>query len=244
MNNTKKGDKMELLYIIGLSLFSMAILFVLTKLMGNKQISQMTTFDYVIGITIGSIAAEMATSLEDGFHKPLTAMITYGIVAVLLSVITNKSLKARRVIDGTSLILYDNGKLFKKNLRKAKLNVSEFLTECRISGYPNISDIQTAVLEANGRISVLPKSEARPVTNKDLQLSPEQEKLPVTVILDGIVLKGNLKFTGNNEVWLKKELQNQGIKSIKDVFYASCDNNNNLSVYTAVKEKPEKDMFE
>ncbi len=243
MTNNKKGDKMDIFYIIGLSLFSIIILFLLTKLMGNKQISQMTTFDYITGITIGSIAAEMATSLEDGFHKPLTAMITYGVAAVLLSIITNKSLKARRIIDGTSLILFDNGMLFKKNLRKAKLNVNEFLTECRISGYPNIADIQTAVLEPNGRISILPKPAARPATNKDLKIVPKEEKLPVTVILDGVILEGNLKFTGNNDVWLKKELQNQGIKSLKEVIYASCDNNNNLSVYTAVKEKPEKDMF-
>ena len=203
----------------------------------------MTTFDYITGITIGSIAAEMATELEEGFHKPLTAMIVYGLVAALLSVITNKSVKARRLIDGTSLILYDNGRLFKKNLRKANLNVSEFLTECRISGYPNIADIQTAVLEPNGRISVLPKSEARPATNRDMNIFPKEEKLPVTVILDGIVLKENLKYTGNNDVWLKKQLDEQGIKSVKDVFYASCDSNNNLSVYTCVKEKPDRDIF-
>lgn len=234
---------MDIIYIVLLSLFSITVLFVLTKLMGNKQISQMTTFDYITGITIGSIAAEMATELEDGFHKPLMAMITYGLVAVLLSIMTNKSLKARRLIDGTSLILYDNGKLFKKNMRKANLNVSEFLTECRISGYPNIADIQTAVLEANGRLSVLPKAEARPVTNRDMNMFPRQEKLPVTVILDGIILKDNLKYTGNNDIWLKKQLDEQGIKSVKDVFYASCDGNNNLSAYTAVKEKPDRDIF-
>lgn len=234
---------MDIIYIVLLSLFSITVLFILTKLMGNKQISQMTTFDYITGITIGSIAAEMATELEDGFHKPLMAMITYGLVAVLLSIMTNKSLKARRLIDGTSLILYDNGKLFKKNMRKANLNVSEFLTECRISGYPNIADIQTAVLEANGRLSVLPKAEARPVTNRDMNMFPEQEKMPVTVILDGVILKDNLKYTGNNDIWLKKQLDEQGIKNIKDVFYASCDSNNNLSVYTTVKEKPYRDIF-
>ena len=235
---------MDIVYIIGLSLFSIAVLFLLTKLMGNKQVSQMTMFDYITGITIGSIAAEMATELEDGFHRPLTAMIVYGVAAALLSVLTNKSLKARRLIDGTSLILFENGKLFRKNLKKAKLNVSEFLTQCRIMGYPNIADIQTAVLEPNGRISVLPKSEARPATNRDMNLSPAEEKLPVTIILDGIVLKENLKFTGNNDVWLKKQLDSQGIKNMRDVFYASCDSNNNLSVYTCVKEQPDRDIFE
>lgn len=234
---------MDVIYIIGLSLFSLSVLFLLTKLMGNKEVSQMTMFDYITGITIGSIAAEMATELENGFHKPLTAMIVYGVVAALLSLLTNKSLKARRLIDGTSLILYENGKLFKRNLKKANLNTNEFLIQCRLQGYHNIADIQTAVLEPNGRISVLPKSAARPVTNRDLNISPQEEKLPVTVILDGIVLKDNLKFTGNNDTWLKKQLDKQGITKLSEVFYASCDSKNNLSVYTSVKEKPDRDIF-
>ena len=233
---------MDIIYVILLSLFSIIVLFILTKLMGNKQISQMTTFDYITGITIGSIAAEMATNLED-FLKPLTAMITYGLVATILAVITNKSLKARRIIDGTALILYDNGKLFKKNMSKANLNISEFLTECRISGYANIADIQTVILEPNGRISVLPKAEARPATNRDMNLSPQQEKVPITIILDGEILSENLKYTGNNDIWLKKQLNEQGIKNVKDVFYASCDNNNNLSAYITVKEEPDRDIF-
>lgn len=234
---------MNIIYVTGLSLLSITVLFLLTKLMGNKQVSQMTMFDYITGITIGSIAAEMATELENGFHKPLTAMIVYGTVAAILSVITNKSLKARRFIDGTSLILFENGKLFRKNLKKAKLNVSEFLTQCRLMGYHNISDIQAAVLEPNGQISILPKAEARPATNRDMNLSPEEEKLPVTIILDGTVLKENLEFTGNNDIWLKKKLEEQGIKSIDEIFYASCDSKNNLSVYTCVKEKPDRDIF-
>lgn len=211
--------------------------------MGNKQVSQMTMFDYITGITIGSIAAEMATDLEEGFHRPLIAMLIYGFVAALLSVLSNKFLKARRFIDGTSLILLENGKLFKKNLKKANLNINELLVQCRLMGYHNISDIQTAVLEPNGRISILPKASARNVTNKDMNLSPQEDKLPVTIILDGKVLEENLKFTGNNKTWLKKQLENQGIKNTDEIFYASCDGNNCLSVYTCVKEKPDRDIF-
>lgn len=234
---------MDIIYIILLSLFSVVVLFILTKIMGNKQLSQMTTFDYVTGITIGSIAAEMATELED-FHKPLTAMISYGLVAILLSVITSKSLKARRLIDGKSIILYDNEKFFKENFKKSKMNMGEFLMECRISGYSNIADIQTVVLEPNGKLSVLPKADARPVTNRDINIFPEQEKMPVTIILDGTILEENLNHTGNNDVWLKKQLKNQNIKNIKDVFYASCDGKNNLSVYTTRKQNSKNDIFE
>ncbi len=234
---------MKILYIIALSFFSSLTLFILTKLMGNKQISQLTTFDYIIGITIGSIAAEMATSLEDDFKEPLTAMITYGIIAAILSVITNKSLAIRRFIDGKSMILYENGKLYKKNFTKARLNVNEFLTECRLLGYYNIADIQTAILEPNGRISVMPKASARPVTVSDMNITPTEEKPPVAIILDGKILKRNLKFTGNNEIWLKNRLTQQGVGDIKNIFFASCDNKNNLSVYTNIKEKPDYDIF-
>lgn len=230
-------------YVLALSVGSIVVLFLLTKLMGSKQLSQLTFFDYVIGITIGSIAAEMSTSLDGGFHKPLTAMITYGVIASCLSVLTNKSLKLRRFFDGRSMILYEDGKLFRKNLKKAKLNTNEFLAECRILGYYNLADIQTAILEPNGKISVLPKSISRPPTNREMNITPEEEKPPVTVILDGKVLFKNLKFTGNNEIWLKKELQKQGIKSEKDVIYASCDSTNNLSAYTNVWEMPDYDIF-
>lgn len=235
--------QMNILYIIILSVLSVFILFILTKLMGNKQISQMTSFDYIIGITIGSIAAEMATSLEDDFKEPLTAMVVYGLVAVLLSVVTNKSIKMRRLIDGTSMILYENGKLYRKNFKKAKLNINEFLSECRLLGYYNIADIQSAILESNGKISVLPKAVARPTTNRDMNIVPTEEKPPVIVISDGKVLPANLKFTGNNEVWLKNQLKAQNIPSVKDVFLASCDSDNNLSVYTNIDEKPDGDIF-
>lgn len=235
--------KMEILYIILLSVSSAFVMFLLTKLMGNKQISQLTSFDYIIGITLGSIAAEMATSVDDGFEKPLTAMITYGLIATALSVLTNKSIRIRRVVDGKSMILYENGKIFRRNFKKAKLNINEFLTECRLLGYYDIADIQTAVLEPNGRISVMPKAVSRPVTARDMNIVPNEEKPPIAVIIDGKVLKNNLKFTGNNEIWLKKQLSEQGISSIRKVFYAACDCENNLSAYTDIKEMPDYDIF-
>lgn len=233
----------NMLSIVVLSVVSILVLFVLTKLMGNKQISQMTSFDYIIGITIGSIAAEMSTSLEDDFKEPLTAMIVYGLIAALLSLLTNKSIIMRRFIDGKSMILFENGKLFKKNFKKAKLNINEFVSECRLLGYYNIADIQAAYLEPNGKISVMPKSIARPPTNREMNIVPEEEKAPVTVIIDGKILFKNLKLTGNNEVWVKNQLKAQNINSVKDVFYAFCDCNNNLSVYTDIKEQPKNDIF-
>ena len=118
-------------HILFTSLFSIIVLFLLAKLMGNRQVSQMSMFDYVNGITIGSIAAEFATSLEDDYWMPLTAMVVYGVTAALISYITCKSMAARKFINGKPVVLYENGKLYEKNLAAAKLDINEFLTQCR-----------------------------------------------------------------------------------------------------------------
>lgn len=124
---------MELLKIAALSFGSLIFLFILTKLMGNKEISQLSMFDYIIGITIGSIAAEMSTALENDFMQPVVAMAVYAVVSIIISLLSYKSIKARRIISGTSLILLDNGELYRNNLKKAKLDLNEFLMLCRTS---------------------------------------------------------------------------------------------------------------
>ena len=234
---------MEILKITILSITSFITLFILTKLIGCREISHLTMFDYINSITIGSIAAEMATSLEDNFMQPLVAMIVYGLLIVLISIISNKSIKLRRIINGKSSILLDNGILYKESFKKAKLDIGEFLIACRDKGYFNLSDIQTAILEPNGKISILPNVKKRNTTPEDLNLSPKQEQIVSNIIIDGVLLKDNLKSTGKNETWLQKELNKQSISNIKDVFLATCDSNNNLSVYVKIKEKIQRDAF-
>lgn len=222
---------MEILKIILLSSSSLIILFVLTKLMGNKEISQLSMFDYIIGITIGSIAAEMATALESDFTQPLVAMIVYALITVIISFINSKSLKVRKVITGDALILYNNGRLYRNNFKKAKLDLSEFLMLCRTSGYFKLSDLETVLLEPNGKLSFLPVSNKRPVTPTDLNLDFPNEKLTINVIMDGKLLRPNLLQTGNDEIWLQKQLNSQGFNDINKIFLATCDCNNNLNVF-------------
>ena len=233
---------MEIVHIILTAFGSIVALFVLTKIMGNRQMSQLSLFDYINGITIGSIAAEMATSIED-FYKPLTAMIVYALLATCASIATDKSVMLRRFITGEAMILYDNGKLFEKNFKRAKLDINEFLTICRNSGYFNLANLQTAILESNGKISFLPLSTQRPVTPQDMNLSPAQEKAVVNVVIDGKVMKDNLKYTGNNEQWLENQLHKQGVK-LPEILLATCDQNNALSVYIKINKKMTRDMFE
>ena len=233
---------MDLLKVVLTSVGSVIALFILTKLMGNKQMSQLSMFDYIVGISIGSIAAEMATELEE-FQKPLIAMVIYALLSVLISIANYKSIKLRRLLTGTSLILFENGKLFRANLKKARIDVNEFLTLCRSKGYFNIAHLQSVILEPNGHISVLPLSTQRPATPKDLNLTPPEDKPVIDIIIDGQILINNLKYTGNNENWLYKQLHAQGIDQVSDVFLATCDHENNLSVYQIINKKMTRDIF-
>lgn len=235
---------MDILKVCFTSLGSLIVLFISTKLIGNKQISELTMFDYINSITIGSIGAEMATNV-DIFHLSLTAIAVYTLVILLVSYVTQKSVKIRRILTGTSIILMENGKLYPKNFSKSKLDINEFLTQCRINGYFNLDEIDTAILEQNGKISILPNVSARPVNTKDLNLAVPQEKISVNVILDGSVMEDNLRRSGNDIEWLKHELEKQNITSISDVFLAVCDTENNkLTVYVKAQNEQNSDVFQ
>lgn len=221
----------EIIYIIILSLGSVVTLFILTKLMGYRQMSQMSMFDYINGITIGSIAAEMATSLEENYMQPLTAMIVYALADIFLSVVSSKSIKARRVIEGKPLILLNHGEIYRENLKKAKIDVNEFLVQCRVNGYFDVSKLETAILEGNGKISFLPKVSDRPVTPTDMNLTPQQDYMVANVILDGKVMEENLRHTGNDERWLHNQIKGQGADCIEDVLLATCDASGQVAVF-------------
>ncbi len=222
---------MNLIYIVLLSLFSILVLFTLTKLIGYRQMSEMSMFDYISGITIGSIAAEMATSLENNFLEPLTAMIVYGLVTTLLAFVTSKNMKLRRMISGSPFILLNNDQLYEENFKKGHIDLSEFLVQCRINGYFDLSQIQTAILEENGKISFLPKAAQRPLTPQDMNLDLSEETLLPTYIMDGHILQENLHHSGKDETWLFNQLKAHGCNKPSEVFLATGNQNNALNVY-------------
>ena len=234
---------MDYIKVVLVSLFSLLVLFVLAKIMGNKQVSQLTMFDYVIGISIGSIAAEMATELENPL-KPLLAMVVYALSAYLISVITMKSMKLRRLIFGRSVVLMKNGKIYRNNLKKSHIDLNEFLVQCRSDGYFDISAINTAILEPNGKISILPFPDKRPVTAEDLKTVPTQDNVFYNVIMDGEILKENLKSSSYDINWLKNELKTQGYKNEKDIFLAILDESGTLNVFENNNKSGKNDIFE
>lgn len=221
---------MNFLLLCLTALGSFGALFLVAKFIGHKQIAQLDFFDYITGITIGSIAAEMATELEEPW-KPLTAMVIYGGATLLLSIISKKFLRSRKYLNGTPTILMDRGKLYYENLKKAKLDLSEFMVMCRQQGYFDLTSIQTAVFEYNGKLTILPVSSQRPVTPNDMNLTPEQELLFTELIMDGRILDGNLKRMGLDMTWLDKQLKQRHISSPQDVFLAVCDRNLKFVLY-------------
>lgn len=225
------------------ALGSIATLFILSKLMGNREMSQLSIFDYINSITIGSIAAEMATCEFTDLLKPFTAMIVFGLINILLSILTNKFIKVRRLLTDKPSILYDNGQLYYKAFVKAKMDLGEFLAQCRVGGYFNLADIQTAILEPNGKISFLPVAHKRAITGKDLNIFPSQDYLVANVILDGQILEENLKHIGNNKEWLIKQLNIQDISNIAEVLLATCDRNHNLCIYKKLNNKVPQDLL-
>jgi uncharacterized membrane protein YcaP (DUF421 family) len=206
--------------------------------------SQLSMFDYINSITIGSIAAEMATSVFTDAIKPFIAMLVYASIIVGLSFLTEKSIKLRRIISGKALILFNNGEIYSKNLKKSRIDINEFLSQCRISGYFDLSNIQTIVLESNGKISFLPLSDQRPIIGNDLDIKPTQDMLVSNVIIDGKIMKGNLQHTGKNDKWLMDQLKKFDIKDISEVFLATCDLNNKLQVYKKHNQKIKLDIFD
>lgn len=232
------------LKIVLTSLGSIIFLFIITKVIGNKQMTQINMFDYINSITIGSIAAEMATSDQEDFFVPLIAMAVYGLSVFLITILTNKSIKMRRLFTGCAIVLMDDGKIFMENLKKAKLDLSELLVQFRMAGYYDVSQIHSAYLEANGMVSILPKDGYRYLTPKDMKLNIPQTRACVILVLDGALLKDNLRFASVDEEWVLKQVKADGGRGLSDVALASIDDKKTLTVFLKNKEKPKNDYFE
>ncbi|MBO5869234.1 MAG: DUF421 domain-containing protein [Clostridia bacterium] len=208
---------MEITKIVLTTFLSVIALFIITKIMGHKQVAQLDFFDYISGITIGSIGAELATELEKPY-KPLIALVIYGSVSYVLNLCAQKIPKTRKYINGAPTILFNDGKLYRQNLKKSKLDLSEFMLLCREQGYFDLGEIQTAIFEHNGKLSILPYSNKRPATPEDLNLTVKDSHIGTEVIMDGRIMGENILRMGLNEKWLIKQVKAQNFKSEKDIF--------------------------
>jgi uncharacterized membrane protein YcaP (DUF421 family) len=200
------------------------------RILGKQQISQLTFFDYVIGITVGSIAATMTIDLRIRFFPQLVGLTAWMGMALLLQVVSLKSRKLTKIIDGEPVVLVHNGKILEDNLAKVRFKDTELLETLREKGAFNIANVEFAILESDGNLSVLKKSQHQPVTPKDLNLDTSYQGVPTELIDEGKIIYQNLEEIHQSEEWLLDELKKQGINKIKEVMYASLDTSGNLYI--------------
>lgn len=232
-------DYIEALKIIPRSVASLVVLFFITRLMGKKQVSELSLFDYVIGISIGNYTAEMVMNFDYQYINGIIAIATFGIISYLVSIITLKSISLRRFLIGVPTVLIEDGKICLKALRKAKLDINDLLEQCRGEGYFDISEISYAILEVNGKMSILPKSDYQVPNLKDLKIKKAKAYLSVNVIIDGKLMEENLSHSNKNLEWLNQELKKQGHTNYSNILLATITNGN-LSIF----EKNDQDQKE
>ena len=236
-------DWVELGDVILRALMSLLALFIVTKIIGKKQVSQLSLFDYVIGISIGNFAAEMTINTDSPEINGIVAVLVFGLVAYLVSYLTLKSIVLRRFFIGTPTILIQKGKIIEKNLKRSKMDMNDLLEQIRIDGYFDISEVDYAIMEANGKISVLPKKENKPVTLKDMQLKGEKQSLCANIIIDGKIMHGNLENMHKTEKWLLKQLSVKG-KKLEEILLATLDMEDKLILYERNNEIKVDDVLE
>ena len=236
--NTNNGDIMDIneaLSIIPRSLISLVILFIATKILGKKQVSELSLFDYVIGISIGNFTAEMILVLDNQLINGVVAILTFGIMGYIISYISTKSIIFRRFMIGTPTIIMSNGKLLYKSFKNLNIDINDFLEQARIAGYFDITQINYAIMEANGDISFLLK--------EDSNSNNKQGILPANVIIDSNIMHENIKETDKSESWFIKELKKQGYTSYENILLATYSNNN-LTIYRKNENIKPKNVLE
>lgn len=205
------------------------------RLMGKRQVGELQLSEFVIAIMISDVASIPMQNTGVPILSGVIPILTLLSAELIISFVSLKSRRLRHILSGTPSVIICKGKLIENEMRNQRFNIEDLMEELRINGYPDISQVEYAVLETNGEISVIPKTEARPVTIGDLKIKVDEEHVPHTIIFDGALDEGELKSIGKDEAWLKKELYKKGVKKVGDVFLAATDTNGKL--FVQIKEK-------
>ena len=212
----------EVLKVILRTLLVLIIIFIMFKLMGKKQVSQMNMFDYITGITIGSIVADISLDIEKNLLSGIICLLIYCIADILISTLNLKSIKLRDFFEGREVILIENGLIKRENMKKNKITLNMLETEARIMGYFHLEEINNAILETNGKISFEPKE--KNTTKKDIK------PIEYNIIIDGEIIEANLKHINKDISWLNHKLKVQGKKK-EDILLLTANNNQKIKIY-------------
>lgn len=209
-----------------LILYGFVVIFM--RIMGKRQIGQLQPFELVVTLMLSELAAIPMQNSGIPLVNGIVPILTLVVAQIVLSYISLKSERARGIICGTPSVLIENGKIVEPELERLRYNLSDLLEQLRAKNVPNISDVEFAILETSGQLSVIPKSDKRPVIPEDLRLRPEYEGIPYTIIMDGHVIHKNLTRMNLDIPWLESELNKHGIDNPKKVFFASVDSQGRL----------------
>lgn len=220
----------EITNVILRTITVLILIFILFKLMGKKQVSQMSMFDYITGITIGSIAADISLDIEKNILSGIICLLVYCLVDIVISYLSLKSITLKNFFEGKEVPLIINGKINRENMGKNKITINILQTEARLMGYFNLDEINNAILEPSGMISFEPKEQEKPATKKDIGINSNNKGLVYNLIVDGEILKENLKHTKKTEKWLKHELKVQG-KKLEEILLLTIDETEKINIY-------------
>lgn len=201
-------------------LAGLILLFIVTKLLGKTQFSQITPFDFISALILGELVGNAVYDHEVKVQEILFSILIWGVLIYFVEMMTQKFNAARKVLEGEPNIVIQKGMIKYDTLKKSKLDMNQMLSLIRQQGYFSIQEVEYAILETNGMISVLPKSKFDTPTISDLNLPQKTVNLPVILILDGEVIKDNLQEAGKDEKWLHDQLAMQSITNPRDVLFA------------------------
>lgn len=225
----------EIWIIMARSLVTIVALFIVTKILGKKQLSQLTVYDYIIGITIGSIAADSVITLDENIIYGLVGILMIGLVGYGLSYIAIKSTKVNEILNGVPVILMENGNFKYDNLSKTMITIVKFMEQARLNGYYDISLLDSAILETDGKISFLPKEEYQNCNIKDfksnIRTNVPKQTLCRNLIVDDEVCMDTLRYLGKDKEWLNKELRKNKVKVNEKVYLATIDETMKIKIY-------------
>lgn len=205
----------DFLGVLYQSLLSFFILFLISKLLGKKQVAQLEFTDYVVGISIGSIAAQMATEPDIPWFHFVVAMSIYAFFDLSITFISRKSRALKKIFKGKPLIIINQGKIDYKMLKKSKLDINELESQCRVKGFFKLDDINYCFFEPSGDFSILPKSANTPTCRNDFKISKKDEDLSLDLVIDGKIVKKHLIKCNKDEKWILKKCKMKNLKMLK-----------------------------
>jgi len=208
------------------------VLLLWSRILGKKLISQMTFFDFVAGISLGSITGSLILSNTISLTTGLLGLSCFALLALLVDLATVKWITGRKLFNGEPILIIQNGKILEQGLRKTRLTMDQLLMNLRKKDIFYVDEVDLAFLETDGTISVLKKTELLPVTRQDLQLAAGSRGQSQSVIIDGQVMDNSLAGAGKDLEWLKQVLKQRGISRMEDVVLAQVDQQGNLYIDT------------